>query len=109
MRGARDSAEVVMNKIDRKLMAVVLNFLREGVGEPRHATVEHADVQVLAFDVRRRHVRLVGITEYLTQFRADESARTVLPALFLRWLSVVLDEHSVVNVNAVTVAEGCFD
>jgi hypothetical protein len=41
--------EIVVHEVDRHHMRVVHGFLGKSIGEPRHATVAHPDIQILAF------------------------------------------------------------
>jgi len=53
--------KIVVHEVDRHHMGVVLCLFREGIREPRHATVAHADIQILALYKRRRDVLRIGV------------------------------------------------
>jgi len=52
---------VIVHEVDRHHMRVVFYPLRRGIREARHATVAHADVQILTLDVGSRDVLGVWI------------------------------------------------
>ena len=53
--------EIIVHEVDRHHMRMVHGLFRKGVREPRHATVAHADVQILTLDVGSRDVLGVWI------------------------------------------------
>ena len=56
-----DADEIVEGEIERQGVDVVLEFLAEGVGEPREPAVLHPDREIGALDVGRGNVARIGI------------------------------------------------
>jgi hypothetical protein len=53
--------EIIVHEVDRHHMRVVFGLFRKGIREPRHATVAHADIQILALYIACGDVLGVGI------------------------------------------------
>lgn len=51
-----DTHEIVVHEVDCHHVRVVRGFFRECVGEPRHATVAHPDIQILPFRAAGRNM-----------------------------------------------------
>src|SRR5690349_9880616 len=53
--------EIIMHEVDRDRMRMVLDLLRECVGQPREATNGHPHRQVLALNVGRADMARIGV------------------------------------------------
>ena len=56
-----DSAEIVEHEVEHQRVNVVVELLRESVGQPGGPAHAHAHGEVLALDIGRGNVRHVGV------------------------------------------------
>ena len=56
------AAEIVVCRVGRNHVAVILEFLREHVRQPRESPDAHSEIQVLPFDVASRDMLPIKIT-----------------------------------------------
>ncbi len=88
--------EVVVREMDRHGCGMVLDLLREGVGQASEPTHAHPHGEVLALDVGRVDVLGVGVAAYLDLLRA-RALRRAVSLLRLGIGPVLLLEHGVVD------------
>lgn len=100
------AAEVVIHEVESEGMTVIVDFLRERVGEPGEAAHLHPHREVLALDVAGRDVAESRPAVDDGWDRADAGRRAVAPAVALRIVAVELDQHRVVDVGAERERDG---
>jgi hypothetical protein len=66
-----DAAEIVIGMVDRNHVTVILEFLREGIREPRKSPHSHSQIQVLPLYKARRDVIAVRIAAQDASARSD--------------------------------------
>ena len=101
-----DSAEIVIGVVDRDHMAVVLEFLREGVRQAGEAPHAHAQIQVLSLYVTGRDVIAVRIATQDARARANASGRAVAGIGAVRGCAVQLYQHRVIHVHSECTFDG---
>ena len=69
-----DANQVVPDRVDRDHVRVVLEFLGEGIRQPREAPIVHPHRQIRALAVGRAHVRHVGLAVTRSFFAPMHSA-----------------------------------
>jgi len=90
--------KVIIHKIKRQCVRVVLNFLRERIGQPRKSSHLHPHGEILTLGIACRNVFPLRVSDYSGRKRANALRRAVprfrIPAV----RAIELDEHRVVNV-----------
>jgi hypothetical protein len=66
-----DTNEIVVHEVNCDRMSVVLNLLRECIGEPDKAPDRHSHCEILALDVGRADVPRIGIAGNFVHARPD--------------------------------------
>jgi len=88
-----------MHEVQRDGVLVVVELLRERIGQAREAAHRHTHGQVLSFNVAGRGVGLVWLTGDYVDFRTDDLRRAIA-ALSLGCITINLDKHCIVDVRA---------
>jgi len=70
--------EVVVDVPNRDHVRVVLDLLRERIGQPGKAAHTHSHVEVLTLDVRGRYMLGIGVARDSLRDRADTGRGAVL-------------------------------
>lgn len=91
-----DLREIVIHEVKRDRRDVVLNLLREPIGEPREPAHVHTHRQVLALYEARADFLLIRGAADDVLFSADAFSRAVLPGLVERG-PVNLYQYGVIN------------
>ena len=99
------ATEIVVGMVDRNHVAVILEFLRERICEPREAANAHPQIQVLPFDITGRDVVVVRSAAQDARARSNASGRAVARIRTVRGSAVQLYQHRVIHVHS----EGTFD
>ena len=79
-----NSHEVVIHEVQRDGMPVVVDLLRERIRQSREAAHTHSHREILALDVARGDVRLVGVSGDGLLRRASANGRAVTLLAFRR-------------------------
>lgn len=88
--------EIVVHEVERHRAFQVLQFLGEGVGEPRESAHAHARGEVLALRIAVGDVLLFGMTDDAMRCCARAASRAV-PLLTVAVALVQLDELAVID------------
>src|SRR5439155_10881518 len=79
-QGLMNLAKVVVREVQREVERVHLKFLTEAISQSSEPTHLHADREVVAFDVRRRHETRIGVARYSRALCAHQLCRRVATA-----------------------------
>jgi len=91
------TAEVVIHEVQREGVLVILDFLRERIGQSSEAAHVHPHGKILPFGVAGRDMPPIGIPRNGGRKRTDALRRAVARLLCLRFIAVQLHKHGVIN------------
>ncbi len=100
-----NATEVVMHIVNGDGRDVILNFLRERIGQPREAAHLHPHREILALNVARRNMLRVRIARD-NYFAASDALRRAVTRLTLTVRAVQFDQHGIIHVGAERIFHG---
>ena len=103
-----DAAEIVIHVMQGNRSLQVFEFLRESVSQPRKSAHRHSHCEILAFDVARRNVIMVGISANDGSFGSHANGWAVARFRSIRNVSVDFLQHGKVDIVAERVGNGLY-
>ena len=94
-----DAAQVVPRDVERHGSLQIVEFLAEGIDQPREPAHVHPKIQVRPFDMAGANVLKIGIAADWVWDRLDNFGRAVPVRSSVIGLTVQLDELREVNIS----------
>ena len=76
-QGLMDAPEIVIHVKERDCVAMIVQLLAKGVGQPREAPHSHPHVEILALNVARAYVFRIGATAKLRLIATETDSRAI--------------------------------
>ena len=99
-----DTAKVVVHMKQRERVNMVVELLREGIGQSGEPTHIHSHVQILPLNVACAYVLRIGVANNGLLLATDASSRAVSPLTF-RVVSVDFNQLGVINAIAERICD----